>query len=193
MFLNVLQKEIIRDKMTFPNDKKTFLAKLDKSKKGEVDEKVVLLLKKINSLEDYYTTSSCSGRVYFWRGTGKKNETEWLLVSHRLIREDFFALEDKKGLIWLRLEPFIIHICCRDLEAAQKLLDLAHQFYKKSALLSVRNKLIVEIRGSEFMEIPFYLEGQLLFSGEQRWLVELINAKLKQIWEKIEKFKQKIR
>ena len=76
--------------MTFENDKKTFLMKVDKSKKGEIDDRVISLMKTINALPDFYTTSSCSGRVYLWQGTGKKNETEWIKVSHDLIDDDLF-------------------------------------------------------------------------------------------------------
>ncbi|MEK6845980.1 MAG: hypothetical protein AABY26_04420, partial [Nanoarchaeota archaeon] len=107
----------------FLNNKKTFLAKLDKSKKGEVDEKIIPLLNIINSKEDYYTTSSCSGRVYLWRGSEKKNEMEWLNVSHELIDENFFELKNYDGLIWMRLEDMILHVCCTDLESANKLLE----------------------------------------------------------------------
>src|SRR3989338_10217953 len=135
--------------MTFTNQKKTYLAKLDKSKKGGIDEKVISLLETINALPDYYTTSSCSGRVYLWKGTGKKSETSWIRVSHDLIEEDFFET-DEKDLVWLRLEGVILHVACKDLPAAHLLLDKAHKFYKKSCILSASNKIIVEIRGSEF-------------------------------------------
>ncbi|MBT4651150.1 hypothetical protein HOC13_01360 [Candidatus Woesearchaeota archaeon] len=174
--------------MDFQNNKKTFLAKLDKSKKGGIDEKVISLIGVINSKENYYTTSSCSGRVGLLKGSEKKNETEWLKVSHDLIKEDFFGLENNKGLVWLRLEPFIMHICCKDLESANILLGGAKRTYKKSCILSVSNKFIVEIRGSEQLKMPFYDDGELLFSGELTWLRNFINEKLGKIWEGINKF-----
>ncbi len=174
----------------FLNNKKTFLAKLDKSKKGEVDEKIIPLLNIINSKEDYYTTSSCSGRVYLWRGNEKKNEMEWLKVSHELIEEDFFELKNYDGLIWLRLEDMILHVCCRDLDGANKLLESCRRIYKKSCILSASNKIIVEIRGSEFVEMPLFRDGQLLFSGEIEWLVGLVNYRLKRVWEKMGKLEK---
>lgn len=88
--------------MTFLNQKKTYLAKSDKSKKGSLDEKVVPLLTEINKNPNYYTTSSCSGRVYLWKGTGKKSETQWLKVSHDLIDKNFFDCDEKNDLVWLR-------------------------------------------------------------------------------------------
>ena len=47
--------------MAFETDKKTALTKIDKSKKGQIDEQIKPLCDLINSSVDYYTTSSCSG------------------------------------------------------------------------------------------------------------------------------------
>ena len=44
----------------FQKRKQDVLSKIDKSFIGKWDEKIVLLCDKINSLENYYTTSSCS-------------------------------------------------------------------------------------------------------------------------------------
>lgn len=174
--------------MTFQNEKKTFLAKLDKSRKGNIDEKIIFLIDKINQDENYYTTSSCSGRVTMIKRNGKKNETEWLKVSHDLIDRNFFEINEE-GMVWLRLEPLILHVACKDLEYADRLLEKAKKFYKKSCLLSFKNKIIVEVRGSEFIEMPFY-NKELLFSGDMEELKDLINDKLELIWEKTEKFKK---
>ena len=177
--------------MNFANDKKTYLAKADKSKKGGIDEKVIPLLETINAQPEYYTTSSCSGRVYLWKGTGKKSETEWVKVSHDLIEEDFFETKEK-DLVWLRLEAVILHIACRDLEMAHALLEKARKFYKKSCILSASSKIILEIRGSEFMEMPLYKEGKLLFSGDLTWLKEIINQKLEKMWKDLERFRKSV-
>ena len=47
----------------FLQRKKSVLSKLDKSTIGSWDKKIVKLCKKINKSENYYTTSSCAGRV----------------------------------------------------------------------------------------------------------------------------------
>lgn len=178
--------------MPFANEKKMYLAKQDKSKKGDIDEKVIPLLKTINATENYYTTSSCSGRVYLWTGTGKKNETEWIKVSHDVIDESFFDFQSPSGLVWLRVEAFILHVACKNLAAANALLEKAHTIYKKSCILSASNKIIVEIRGSELVEMPLYKDGKLVYSGEWNWLVQLVNEKLQKMWEGMEKFRKKM-
>jgi len=167
----------------FDNNKKTFLAKLDKSKKGEVDQRILPLINSLNAKSDFYTTSSCSGRVYLWKGKGKKNEMIWLRTSHDLIKEDFFQIKEK-GQVWLRLEDFILHIACRNLETANLLLERVRKLYKKSCILSASNKILVEIRGSEFVEMPLYEDGKLLFNGSFSWLKKEINSRLKSIWKK---------
>jgi len=74
--------------MTFIHDKKTFLEKADKSKKGEVDEQINDLVNKINSNPNYYTTSSCAGRIVLITKVGNKYEAEWLFSSHNKISYD---------------------------------------------------------------------------------------------------------
>lgn len=173
----------------FLNNKKTFLSKLDKSKKGNLDQRIVPLIKLINSKPDYYTTSSCSGRVYLWTGKGKKNEMIWLRTSHDLIEESFFKIEHK-GLIWLRMEDFILHICCHNLDVANSLLEKARKIYKKSCILSASNKIIVEIRGSESIGMPLYQDKILLFNQSFSWLKKEVNSRFKSIWKKEVQFKK---
>ncbi|MEK6899828.1 MAG: hypothetical protein AABX05_01765 [Nanoarchaeota archaeon] len=58
--------------------------------------------------------------------------------------------------------------------------------------MSASNKIIVEIRGSEFMEMPLYKDGLLLFSGDPGWLKGIINSKLEKMWKDMEKFSKEI-
>jgi len=74
--------------MGFDKEKKEFLSKKDKSRKGSVDNKIKKLVNKINSLPDFYTTSSCSGRILILAlpKSNKKNKVQHLFVSHRKIK-----------------------------------------------------------------------------------------------------------
>lgn len=56
--------------------KKQCLKKLDLSKKGSVDEGITHVVSLINSREEFFTTSSCSGRTILIdrvRGPGSAN------------------------------------------------------------------------------------------------------------------------
>ncbi|CAJ1398806.1 unnamed protein product [Effrenium voratum] len=62
-------KAVLRDPedlwRCFPQEKRELLAK-DKSSKGSWDSPIAQLLARINSLEEFCTLSSCSGRAYLW-------------------------------------------------------------------------------------------------------------------------------
>lgn len=47
----------------FATDKARVLGQVDLSRKGSVDEPIAPLVEYLNSVENYYTTSSCSGRI----------------------------------------------------------------------------------------------------------------------------------
>ena len=78
----------------FPQRKKDVLSKKDKSSKNDWDKKIKSLCKKINSFENYYTTSSCSGRIVLMIDKKKKAPKLFQFMSHDLI--DFEEL--KKNL-----------------------------------------------------------------------------------------------
>ena len=73
-----------------------------------------------------------------------------------------------KAWCGLRLEGMILHVACRDWKR-NVLLDKARKYYKKSSILSASNKIIVELRGGEIVEMPLYKDGRSLFSGDLGW------------------------
>jgi tRNA wybutosine-synthesizing protein 3 len=180
--------------MSFSHQKNIVIQNMitqDKSKKGSIDTHAIPFITTINSLENYYTTSSCSGRIYFWQGGEKKCDTEWLNVSHELITSDFFNIQPQ-GTVWLRMEPFIIHIACKDIESANTLLQTARNIFKKSSILSINRKIIIEIQGSDKVDMPFYENSTLVYTGNQENLMNLLNAKLQKTWDQMEQLRQKI-
>src|SRR3972149_12258512 len=108
----------------FDRQKQQQLSRPDFSKKGSIDRPIERLVKKINSSDNYYTTSSCSGRIMVLAEGKKKNEAQWLFVSH----EKVSSLKLKnipKEKLWLKFEPMILHVACRTLEDAQNIVDKA--------------------------------------------------------------------
>ena len=71
--------------MNFNQRKKDVLSRKDKSFKGKWDEKIGDLCEKINSLENYYTTSSCAGRIVLIFDRDKKEFGLFVRVYHDLI------------------------------------------------------------------------------------------------------------
>ncbi len=131
---------------SFTNEKKNFLTKKDKSTKGSIDDAIKPLLDTLNSLPNYYTTSSCSGRIVLINNT-KKKTSAWLFVSH-----DPVQTLSIPHPCWFLQEPPILHVRCKDLDAAHVLLKTAHiTGLKKTGIISL-DHLTVEVRGNEKME-----------------------------------------
>ncbi|MBI4153290.1 hypothetical protein HY497_02090 [Candidatus Woesearchaeota archaeon] len=149
--------------------KKNALSRKDKSNKGSVDEPIRKLIDKINALGNYYTTSSCSGRVVLWvePESGKKNKVSFLYRSH----EEISITEIKKSLqhlpldkVWFRFEPMILHVACKTLDDANIILEKAKPFFKHSGIITAKEKIVVEIRGSEFIEAIVAKDGKMVAS-----------------------------
>ncbi|MFH0874306.1 MAG: hypothetical protein V1859_00050, partial [archaeon] len=117
--------------MGFQKEKEEFLRKKDKSKKGSVDDKIRKLVDGINSLNDFYTTSSCAGRILLLSipKSNKKNEVEYLFCSHKKIKyvEIKEVIDSKlpKDDVWLRVDPVILHVACHDIDCAKRFLNTA--------------------------------------------------------------------
>jgi tRNA wybutosine-synthesizing protein 3 len=176
------------------------LGKKDKSKKGSLDEKALPIIQAINAHPDYYTTSSCSGRIYFIERNefGKKNETQWIYASHNLIsKEDLFEACKKisAGTIWFRQEGPILHIACKDIASAEKMLQCARNVgYKRAGAFNLQNKIFIEVIATENIEVPIADEGKMLVDNSYiEYLGKLANTKLEKSWKTLTKFEEAVK
>ena len=180
----------------FNQRKKTILEKIDKSSKQSWDEKISKLCEAINKKDDYYTTSSCSGRIMVIKDEEKKAPNLFEFVSHEEVNLEKLKskLKKIKKDTKFKQEPPILHIDCKDLESAKKLLrkyQLAG--WKKFGIISSGNKFVVELNGTERMEFPLTKKGKLLVDEEFLEIVlEKSNKNLKKGWEKIERLRKEI-
>jgi tRNA wybutosine-synthesizing protein 3 len=186
--------------MLFDNEKKMCMEKLrtvDKSRIGLVDPQIAPLIDIINSSKDYYTTSSCAGRILLFKesDSGKKKDSGWLLSSHdkvsfKAISEALEALPEEN--VWFRMEPPIIHICARDMETADSLLKIANDSgFRRSALLSFKKRIVIEIMIPEKMDAPIAQEGKLIVdTAYLKTLIKYANLRLKKSREKLKKFER---
>jgi len=88
---------------SFFQAKKDALSRKDKSFIGNIDGKIKNLCEKINSLEDYFTTSSCSGRIVLMLDEDKKASGLFLKVWHEKI--NFEELKKELERISLHQHP----------------------------------------------------------------------------------------
>ncbi len=157
--------------MEFDQRKKAALRKMagdDRSKKGSVDAEIKDLVEAINSHNDFYTTSSCAGRVVLLgvAPSKKKNEAQWLYITHgkpsaAAMWSRLSDLED--GNVWLKQESPILHISARNLDAAQRMMGWARESgLKHSGIMSIKPRIMLEIMSSERVEIPVFQDRLLV-------------------------------
>lgn len=167
---------------------------------GKVDEDIIPLLEKINSLENYFTTSSCSGRISIMEMPefGDKVNAEWLGKWHRevTLEEVLDAIGmHSKGQLWFLVRSPIIHVSARTMEDAVRLLNLAIGLgFKYSNIKSISHKkLLVEIRSTERMDVPLGENGELWVSREYiARIVEMGNAQVRRFKWKLKRLEEEI-
>ena len=186
---------------SFLQRKTAVLSKLDKSSIGGWDEPIVSLCNKINGFDDFYTTSSCSGRIIVMVDQDKKGKGLFQFVSHDLVGfEDLWGkiqdLLDKSNLknkyLKFKSEPPIIHICCRTLEGAKDVLEKAQSSgWKRSGVINLGKNILVELICTDKLEFPLIRENKLLVDENfLKIILEKSNFNLKKGWKKIEKLEK---
>lgn len=176
---------------------------VDKSPKGFVDEPIVDLIEFLNSMEQYYTTSSCSGRISLFALPISTSilKGEWLLSEHRRVslKETIEALESADSAIAsvsLKFEPFILAIDCISIDAATKMLHIARDvsgFRDSGITLStgstVEKRIILTVRCPVRMDTPVLQRGVFDISPDQlKFLVQFANNKFDENAKRIERF-----
>ncbi|NJE86021.1 hypothetical protein E3E23_09330 [Thermococcus sp. CX2] len=167
---------------------------------GKVDEDIIPLLEKINSLENYFTTSSCSGRISVMEMPefGDKVNAVWLGKWHREVELGEVLEAIKKhssGQLWFMVRSPILHVSARTLEDAVKLLNLAISLgFKYSNIKSVSHKkLVVEIRSTERMDVPLGEDGELWVDEDYiARIVGIANDQLRRFKGKLKRLEEEI-
>ncbi len=164
--------------------KSMFVERLIKEgEEGRVDFDILHFLKEFNGLSNYYTTSSCSGRIMlvsahslsFAKGRGlAKVVAKW----HRPVTlgEVLRAL-DRGSNLWLLARGPILHVVARDLESALELAGLAKEAgFKRGGILSVKEwGVVVEIESDDRLDVPIKINGELI-TRDNRELGEIVDA-----------------
>lgn len=181
---------MIRDR--FQQRKEEVLAKLDKSSKGSWDKHILELCEKINGSSDYYTTSSCSGRILVMVDQEKKGKGLFLKVSHELVVENFFEdLKLSKAPVKFKFEPAILHVACRNLDSAERLMKIGQKAgWKKFGAISFGRNIVIEFAGSDKIEFPLAMDKELVVDKKfLRLILERANGNLKKGWDKLNRLK----
>jgi tRNA wybutosine-synthesizing protein 3 len=168
------------------------------------DEEVVEIIGVLNRLDNFYTTSSCSGRVALIciPEIGAKREAEFVGKWHRVVTKEEVSeaiKTPKKGELWLISQSPILHVSCRGLEKAKTLLRVAIESgFKYSGIKAIskdNGKVMVEIMSTERMDVPLG-KDDMFFCGESYmdYIIQKANStltrgkvKLKRLYYGLEK------
>ncbi|CAF90696.1 unnamed protein product, partial [Tetraodon nigroviridis] len=178
--------------------KQRCLEKLDVSRKGSVDEAISHVVALVNSREQFFTTSSCSGRSVLIDRVGgqaqagfpgssdiQKQDCVWLFVSHQSCKpEDLVsALERSSADAVFKFEPFVLHVQCRQLQDGQLMHSVAINAGFRNSGLTVgkSGKIMMAVRSTHVLEVPLSRNGRVLVDEEYiHFLSQLANQKMEE-------------
>jgi len=189
----------------FALHKKNALLRMDHSKKGSIDDRIKPLIELINSIPELYTTSSCSGRIMLIERRGeRKDQAEWLFVSHDPVNpEDVLQALKKRGTgsVWLKQENLIIHLAARSIDLANSLVVLGNSSgFKRSGIISAGQRIMVSIESPEGInslvaskeEILMSEEGLRRLCSEANKRMETNFSRMARLYSQLEKFKREL-
>jgi len=154
----------------------------------------------INDSREYYTSSSCAGRIVLLEipQIGDKKNARFIGKWHRTIEPDEIlsvAKKAKTGQLWLLAQPPIFHIAANNNETADKMVKIANASgFKNSGVKSTRRKIIVEVCSTERLDAPIGRDGLLFCSDEHlQLLVDIANEVIEKSTVKLHRFEQKLK
>jgi tRNA wybutosine-synthesizing protein 3 len=177
----------------FLQSKKNALCKLNTAEfEKKVDNGILPLLHSLNSINQYYTTSSCAGRIVLLElpSIGDKKNATFLGKWHRQINQEELsrvAKKAKKGWIWFLAQSPILHVGAKTLHDADDLVKHAISCgFKNTGIRSISKKIIIEICSTERLDLPIGRNGQLFCEKKYlNILVETANEVLIRSQEKL--------
>lgn len=169
--------------------------------KNLADEKLVPLCNFIAGTENYYTSSGCAGRIILLQlPKGEcKREASFIRRWHRKIsaKETMQALgEETRGEVWMKMEPFILHLGTNSLENAGRILRVMGKAGVKRGgiIVAKQGKFLVEMQGTQEMSVPLKQGSKVLVQPSYlKWLVEKANSKLEETYKRLERLEKECR
>lgn len=183
--------------MNFQESKKRQLSKADKSSIGSWDEKIKSLCEKINNKKQFYTTSSCGGRIVLIKSLDEKAENVFLFRTHKKISFEELKKALKnikyKGLVEFQQTTCILHVACASLDDAQEIVNKAKlSGWKRSGIMGGKRNM-VELHSTESISFPIMENGKILVDDNfLKLIVVEANKKLERTWEKIKRLEKLI-
>lgn len=173
----------------------------DAVRKNLADEKMIPLCRFVVSTQNFFTSSCCAGRIILIqlpKGESKKEASfhrRWhSQVSFEEVKQ---ALSEKTvGEVWLKMEPFILHIGCGTIGNARTVLRVMGKAgVKRGGILVAKpGKFLVELQGTQEMSVPLKQGEKLLVQDSYlKWVVEKANHKMRRNDAMLKRFEKECR
>lgn len=165
------------------------------------DERMIPLCKFIASTKNFFTSSGCAGRILLIelpKGESKK-EASFHRKWHREIsfgKTKQALKEEIRGELWMKVEPFILHIGSDSIGNARKILAVMSKAGVKRGgiIVAKEGKFLVELQGTQEMSVPLKHNEKLLVQDDYlQWLVAKANDKLAKNYKMLERFERECR
>ncbi len=185
----------------FLDGKKQAIQKLNNAiSEKKVDIGILPILNIINKSENYYTSSSCFGRIVILEipEIGDKKEARFLGKWHKEIEIDevISKLKNAKfGQVWILSQSPIIHIVAKNEISADKILKIAISCgFKNSGLKSFGKRIVAEICSTERLDCPIGCDG-IIFCDKKHLelLVKISNKIIEKSTNKLYKLEVKLK
>lgn len=168
---------------------------------GKADPQIISLGNFFLELKDFFTSSSCSGRIVLMNLN--EQETKREAAFHRKWHRAVSVEEVVKGLnedthdeLWFKQEPFILHIGARNLKQSVRMLEIMKRagVRRGGIMVAKDGKFIIELTGSSYMSVPVKSGKKILVSDKHlEYLIEKANAKLERNYAMLERFEKECR
>lgn len=189
----------MNNKDNFLEAKNKQLSRDDRSSIGGWDPQIKGLCNKINKKKNYYTTSSCAGRIVLLKYSEVKLEDAFLFRTHDKISFNELKSELERiskvynGLVEFQQSCCILHIASKTLNDAQEIVTKGKLAgWQRSGIIGGKRN-IVELHSTESISFPIMDKGKILVSDDFLKLIVLqANNKLERVWDKINRLKKAV-
>ncbi len=191
-----MNKAETRFKMIKERHKKTFF-KAVKEKKA--DKQMIPLCRYISSTKNFFTSSSCAGRILLLDvgKEGNKREAAFHSKWHRKVKlkelTEGINKKHQEEELWFKLDPFILHLGTNTLENAEKILKTTRKTgIRRAGIMTVEEgKFIVELIGTQVISFPIKIKEKVLLNEEYlKKALEKANKKLEKNYLQLKKFEK---
>lgn len=186
----------------FNMSKNTTMLKLAEAlKEKKVDTQLISFLQKFNKLKNYFTSSSCAGRIILLGLDKEESKKPNLFVGkwHRKVKLPEITELLEKDLcfdeIWFKQESFIFHFVAKNEKFAKQILKIRANFgIKRGGIFQIEDgRYIIELMSTSHMSFPVKLGKEIIIEKRQlEKIVQKANTKLEKNYKVLKEFQKKI-